>query len=128
MTDRSQWSLIHHLAYVYSAIAFSDGSISEDELEVFCRNLHNWVPQEDPQSLKQTVESVAAVLAEDKGRGELGHLHRSIGIVADELDDEARAEALTDLLEIADADGRFAPGENALLLRLRQAWGEARGA
>jgi uncharacterized tellurite resistance protein B-like protein len=124
MTDRSHWSLLQHLAYVYAAIAHSDGSISEDELEIFCRNLHNWVPQEDPDALKQTVESVAAVMAEDKERGELGHLHRSIGIVADELDDEARAEALSDLLEIADADGRFDPSENALLLRLRQAWGE----
>jgi uncharacterized tellurite resistance protein B-like protein len=123
MTKRDDWTVIHHLAYVYAAIAFSDGSISDDEMEVFCRNIERWVPQEGSDDLSQTVMTVIGAVAEDAGRQELGHLYRSVGVVADELDDDARGEALGDLLDIAAADGRFDPSENALLVRLRQAWG-----
>ena len=122
MTPRSDWTLIHHLAYVYASIAFSDGEISDDEVEVFCRNLERWAPQDQTEDLSETVMTVIGAVAEDKERQELGHLYRSIGMVADELDDDARGEALGDLLDIAAADGRFDPSENALLLRLRQAW------
>lgn len=123
MTARSDWTLVHHLAYVYASIAFSDGSISDDELEVFCRNLERWAPAEEDEDLSQTVMTVIGAVSEDSERQELGHLYRSIGVVADELDDDARGEALGDLLDIAAADGRFDPSENALMLRLRQAWG-----
>ena len=37
MSDRKGWRELHHLAYVYAAVASSDGSISTDELEVFCQ-------------------------------------------------------------------------------------------
>jgi uncharacterized tellurite resistance protein B-like protein len=123
MTERDDWTVIHHLAYVYAAIAFSDGSISDDEMEVFCRNIERWVSQEGSDDLSQTVMTVIGAVAEDADRQEQGHLYRSVGIVADELDDDARGEALGDILDIAAADGRFDPSENALLVRLRQAWG-----
>jgi tellurite resistance protein len=123
MTDRDSWTVLHHLAYVYAAIASSDGLITNDELEVFCQKLHDWVPSEDPESLMQTVMASIAALGEDKEKQELGHLYRSIGVVADELDDEARGAALDDLLAIAAADGMYEPSENALMLRIRQAWG-----
>lgn len=123
MTERDDWTVIHHLAYVYAAIAFSDGSISDDEMEVFCRNIERWVPQEGSDDLSQTVMTVIGAVAEDADRQEQGRLYRSVGIVADELDDDARGEALGDILDIAAADGRFDPSENALLVRLKQAWG-----
>lgn len=123
MTPRSDWTLIHHLAYVYASIAYSDGSISDDEVEVFCRNLERWAPAELSEDLSETVMTVIGAVGEDKERQELGPLYRSIGVVAEELDDDGRAEALGDILDIAAADGRFDPSENALLVRLRQAWG-----
>jgi uncharacterized tellurite resistance protein B-like protein len=123
MTERDDWTVIHHLAYVYAAIAFSDGSISDDEMEVFCRNIERWTPEGGSDDLSQTVMTVIGAVAEDAERQEHGNLYRSVGVVADELDDDARGEALGDLLDIAAADGRFDPSENALLVRLRQAWG-----
>ncbi|NIR45943.1 MAG: hypothetical protein GWN99_16005 [Gemmatimonadetes bacterium] len=123
MTDRDDWTVLHHLAYVYAAIASSDGSVSNDELEVFCKKLHEWIPEEDPEDLMSTVMQSIAALGEDKERGELGHLYRSIGAVAEDLDDDARTAALDDLLEIVAADGQFEPGESDLLRRIRQAWG-----
>jgi tellurite resistance protein len=123
MTDRDDWTVLHHLAYVYAAIASIDGSITNDELEVFCKKLHEWIPEEDPENLMQTVMAAITALGDDKDKQELGHLYRSIGVVADNLDDEARTAALDDLLAIAAADGLFEPSEGALLLRIRQAWG-----
>lgn len=123
MTDRDDWTVLHHLAYVYAAIASSDGSVTNDELEVFCKKLHEWVPDEDPEHLMSTVMQSIAALGEDKARGETGPLYRSIGVVADDLDDEARTAALDDLLEIVAADGQFEPGESDLLRRIRGAWG-----
>ena len=123
MTSREDWTVLHHLAYVYAAIASSDGSITPDELEVFCKKLHEWIPEQDPENLMQTVMASIAALGEDKDKQDLGHLYKSIGEVAENLDDDARTAALDDLLAIAAADGTFEPSEGALLLRIRQAWG-----
>ena len=120
MTERDDWTVIHHLAYVYAAIAFSDGSISDDEMEVFCRNIERWVPQEGSDDLSQTVMTVIGAVAEDTDRQELGHLYRSVGVVADELDDDARGEALGDLLDIAAADASGTNHDHARLHRVRQ--------
>ena len=122
MSNRDDWSTLHHLAYVYAAIASSDGSISSDELEVLGRKLHEWNPHVDGKELMQIVMAAVATLGEDKGRGDLQPLHASVDLVARALDDDGRTAAIDDLLAIAGADGTVWPAEGDLLLMIREAW------
>ena len=122
MPNRDDWTLIHHLAYVYAAIASSDGSISNEELETLSSKLHTWNPQVDAKELMQIVMSAVAALGEDKQLGDSEPLHRSINLVAEALDDDGRTAALDDLLAIAGADGTVWPAEGDVLLMIREAW------
>ncbi|MGD2153076.1 MAG: TerB family tellurite resistance protein [Gemmatimonadales bacterium] len=123
MTTRDEWTGLHHLAYVYAAVASSDGTITNDELDVFCQKLHQWNPDIPIDELMQIVMTAVAALGADIEDQEASHLRDSVETVAEVLDDEGRAAALDDLFAIAAADGTFMPGEGSLLVEIREAWG-----
>jgi uncharacterized tellurite resistance protein B-like protein len=123
MPTRDQWTGLHHLAYVYAAIASSDGKITNDELDVFCKKLHQWNPDIPADELMQIVMAAVAALGADIESQEASNLRDSVELVAEVLDDEGRAAALDDLFAIAAADGTFMPGEGNLLVEIREAWG-----
>jgi len=127
MSDREQWNELHHLAYVYAAVASSDGSISSDELEIFCQRLHDWNPEVERGALMQIVMVAVAARGDDIGAASERQLARSVEIVAGALDEDGRAAALDDVLAIAGVDGSLEPGEGALLLKIREAWGPGPG-
>lgn len=122
MSNREAWTDLHHLAYVYAAIASVDGSISKDELEVFCQKLHEWRRDVDLDELMPLVLEAVSALGEDQERGDLQQLTASVAVAARVLDAESRATALDDLLAIAAADGKLLPGEGEFLLMVRKAW------
>jgi uncharacterized tellurite resistance protein B-like protein len=123
MSNRDDWTPLHHLAYVYAAVASSDGTITNDELDVFCEKLHQWNPDIPADELMQIVMTAVAALGGDKEQQEASNLRESVELVAKALDDEGRAAALDDLFAIAAADGTFMPGEGDLLVDIREAWG-----
>jgi len=123
MTTRDEWTGLHHLAYVYAAVASSDGTITNDELDVFCQKLHQWNPDTPTDELMQIVMTAVAALGADIEDQEASRLRDSVKTVAEVLDDEGRAAALDDLFAIAAADGTFMPGEGSLLVEIREAWG-----
>ena len=127
MSNREHWSELHHLAYVYAAVASSDGSISKDELEVFCQRLHDWNPDVERDALMQIVMAAVAALGEDIEEALERQLARSVEIVARALDEDGRSAALDDVLAIAGVDGSLEPGEGELLLKIRDAWGPGPG-
>jgi len=122
MANRDEWTELHHLAYVYAAVASSDGSITNDELDVFCKKLHQWNDDIEADQLMQIVMAAVAALGSDKQRHEAGYLRQSVELIAGALDDDSRAAALDDLFAIAAADGTLEPGEGSLLLEIREAW------
>jgi uncharacterized tellurite resistance protein B-like protein len=126
MSDRDDWTELHHLAYVYASIASSDGSVTNEELEVLCYKLHQWNEDIDVNEIVQIVMTAVAALGQDKESEDLEPLHASIQLVADALDDDGRAAALGDLLSIAAADGTLMPDEGDLLMKIQKAW-EPRG-
>lgn len=127
MSDRESWSELHHLAYVYAAVASSDGSISNEELEIFCQRLHDWNPDIEREELMPIVMTAVSALGEDQGSVVQRQLALSVEIVAGALDEDGRAAALDDVLAIAGADGSLQPGEGELLLSIRDAWGPGPG-
>jgi uncharacterized tellurite resistance protein B-like protein len=123
MPRRDQWTALHHLAYVYAAVASSDGTITNDELDVFCKKLHEWNPEIPADELMQIVMTAVAALGADIENQEANPLRDSVELVAKVLEEEGRAAALDDLFAIAAADGTFIPGEGNLLVEIREAWG-----
>jgi uncharacterized tellurite resistance protein B-like protein len=128
MWNREDWTPLHHLAYVYAAVASVDGSITNEELEVLCHKLHQWNAGIDAAELMKIVMTAVSALGTDKERRDVEPLHVAIGIVAGALDADGRAAALDDLLSIAGADGAFASGEGELLLTIKRAWETDAGA
>ena len=63
MPNRDDWTEMHHLAYVYAAVASSDGSVTNEELEVLCYKLHQWNEDIDVNELVQIVMTAVAALA-----------------------------------------------------------------
>ena len=126
MPNRDDWTEFHHLAYVYAAIASSDGSVTNEELEVLCYKLHQWNEDIDVNEIVQIVMTAVAALGQDKEDEDIEPLNASVKLVADALDDDGRAAALGDLLSIAAADGTLVPDEGDLLMMIQRAW-EPRG-
>jgi uncharacterized tellurite resistance protein B-like protein len=122
MPNRDDWTILHHLAYVYAAVASSDGSITNEELEVLCFKLHQWHDEIEVDELMPIVMTAVAALGEDKEAETAEQLDESIALTADALDDDGRAAALGDLLSIAAVDGALLPGEGDILIKIRQAW------
>jgi uncharacterized tellurite resistance protein B-like protein len=119
MVTRDEWTGLHHLAYVYAAVASSDGTITNDELDVFCEKLHQWNPEIPADRLMQIVMTAVAALGADIEGDAAANLRDSVEAVAEVLDEEGRAAALDDLFAIAAADGTFMPGEGSLLVQIR---------
>ncbi len=122
MPNRDDWTDLHHLAYVYAAVASSDGSVTNEELEVLCYKLHQWFDDIDVNELVQIVLTAVAALGEDMERDDRKPLRASIGLLAEALDDDGRAVALGDLLSIAAADGTLVPDEGDVLVMIQKAW------
>ena len=122
MPNRDDWTELHHLAYVYAAIASSDGSVTNEELEVLCYKLHQWNEDIDVNEIVQIVMTAVAALGQDKEDEDVEPLNASVKLVADALDDDGRAAALGDLLSIAAADGTLVPDEGDLLMMIQRAW------
>lgn len=126
-SERANWTELHHLAYVYCAVASSDGSISTDELEIFCERLHDWNRDVGIEQLMPVIMTSVAALGQDDGRARERQLKESVEVVALALDEDGRGAALDDVLAIAGADGNLEPDEGVLLLKIREAWGPGPG-
>jgi len=126
MPNRDDWTEMHHLAYVYAAVASSDGSVTNEELEVLCFKLHQWNEDIEVNELVQIVMTAVAALGQDKDEKDDAPLRESINLVAAALDDDGRSAALGDLLSIAAADGALVADEGDILVMIREAW-EPRG-
>jgi len=122
MPNRDDWTEMHHLAYVYAAVASSDGSVTNEELEVLCYKLHQWNEDIDVNELVQIVMTAVAALGQDKDEDDDAPLRESISLVAAALDDDGLSAALGDLLSIAAADGALVADEGDLLVMIREAW------
>lgn len=122
MPAREGWTPLHHLAYLYAAVASVDGSVSNEEFGVLCDKLHRWDPEMEDRRLVRIVMGALSTLGSDTAADDRDQLHASIEALAVVLDAEERGAALDDLLSVAGADGVFVAGEGHLLLTIRQAW------
>lgn len=123
MADRQGWTELHHLAYLYAAVASRDGSISDDEADVLCRRLHRWHSDMAITRIIPVVMAAVRALSADSEEQRDRQIGESVGVVAGALDVEDRATAFEDLRTIAEADRDLHAREGQLLGEIREAWG-----
>jgi hypothetical protein len=122
MAERQGWSELHHLAYLYAAVASRDGSITDDEADVLCRRLHRWHSDMAITRIIPVVMAAVRALSRDSEGQRDRQIAESVGVVADALDEGGRATAFQDLRAIAEADSDLHAREGQMLGEIQEAW------
>ena len=123
MADRQDWTDLHHLAYLYAAVASRDGSITDDEADVLCRRLHRWHSDMAITRIIPVVMAAVRALSSDSEEQRDGQIAESVRVVADALEERDRTTAFADLQAIAEADSDLHAREGQLLGEVQEAWG-----
>ena len=112
--------LLLDLAVLYRALAFgADGDLDTAEVEAMRTALDAWAPGEDPASVEHALRAAALV---DPRRPSI---ERVLIRVGQSLDADGRAQVLSDLHQVAQADGRVTRGEEDLILLVERVLGSA---
>ncbi len=120
MESNPTWTSTHDLALLYIALAYgTDHDLSDDELQTITSALEDWasVPQEG--HVQEVVMEAVTAFLEGDSRAEL---RRSINDLGQDLTDEERRRALTDVIRIAEADGVLLEREQGLIHTVAEAW------
>lgn len=121
--DRSRWTVLHHLAFIYLVLAHgTDNELDSQEERIMLKKLQEW----QPRLTEDDVRSVYEAAKERYARGpDESALNESIRVIRTQLPEEQRMVALNDLIQIANADGFFLDDEEDLINNLMNALGVA---
>ena len=101
--------LLLDLAVLYRALAFgADGDLDPSEVDAMRAALEAWAPGEDPAGVDHALREAALVDARSEFGGTLARLR-------EKLDGPGRDRVLSDLRQVARADGRVTEGEGELM-------------
>lgn len=119
------WTHAHAIAYLVLAVSALDSQISKTEISACVRSLDAY-PDIDPEEAGTIVKEAFAHLdtVTDSKDGKV--LLESIALQTTLLksrSDEVRRVILTQLAEVAAADGSIAATENAVVTAVQKVWG-----
>ena len=111
---------LHHLVLLYLSVAYeADQHFDPLERQAVIQLASQWVPSLSPKRIEEVVD--AAFSAARSGHAmEVDQLARELGTM---LTPEQRRHVLTDLGQIARADGYLTAGEASTISRIRALWG-----
>ena len=102
------------LAFLYMTFGHStDGSMSMDEMRALAKRLHAWAPEHDLQAIGEVIKNTVAVYKAEGDKMAKAKEHAAAlkgGATAEQL-----GQVVTDLKEIANADGNISPEEQAFI-------------
>jgi uncharacterized tellurite resistance protein B-like protein len=114
------WTPTHDLALIYVALAYgTDHELSDNELDAITGALREWNPEADEVDVQEIVMEAATIFLEGDAGEEVS---RSIETLSGQLNDDERRRALTDVMNIAEADGVVLEREQGLISRVADAW------
>jgi uncharacterized tellurite resistance protein B-like protein len=120
MDANPTWTTTHDLALIYIALAYgTDHDLSDDELHTITSVLEDWASVPEETHIQEVVMEAVTAFLEGDSRAEL---RRSIDDLSQELSDEERRRALTDVIRIAEADGVLLEREQGLIHAVAEAW------
>ncbi|MHC4831570.1 MAG: TerB family tellurite resistance protein [Planctomycetota bacterium] len=121
MSDKDNSTM---MAYLFIAMAHgADHDFAEEEKVVTLEKVELWDRTLDKASTKALVKRVAGVYAEDRRAGTVRkRLERYIAQLGDTLSENKLKQALSDMVDLAKADGVIVEGEWKLLDAIKRAW------
>lgn len=118
--DGSAWSPLHEMALIYLALLnSSDDDLRTDSADMTHDLLVTWFPDVNDQRLERVIREALLVHVSQSGDQMLAtaveSLHQS-------MPRDQRIAVLSDLADIAMADGLVVPDEASFIERLAQEW------
>lgn len=111
---------LHHLVLLYLSVAYeTDQHFDPLERQAVIQLAAQWVPSLSPEQIEEVVDAAFSAARSGHGveveelAGEVGHM----------LTPEQRRRVLTDLGQIARADGYLTTDEASTISRIRTLWG-----
>ena len=112
--------MLHDLALLYLGLAYgADGELNEAETREIAGKLREWQPDKDPKLIDHVLRE--ATLSYMNGASD-ERLVEVVVSLKDLLDDEVRTSILSDLNDIAMADGAVDPNESRFVDHLAEMW------
>lgn len=118
--DKSAWSPLHEMALIYLALLnSSDDDLRSDSVAVTRDLLRSWFPDIDDQRLDQVIEDVLLIqLSTLSDR----MLSTAVESLRQSMPRDQRIAVLSELADVAMADGFVIPDEASFIERLAQEW------
>lgn len=121
MDDGSDWSSLHELALIYLALTHSsEAEVRPPDMDTVQTMLKTWYPGASPARIEAALQE--ALLAYVSDTGEL-MLSVAVASLRQTMPRDQRIAVLSDLTDIALADGFIVPDEASFIEKLAQEWG-----
>lgn len=117
--DGSAWSSMHEMALVFIALMQYGHGERTDDLAAVYTMLDLWYPEVDEARAEQVVRDALLTFV---GNAREQMLDVSIAALHQSMPRDQRIAVLTDLFDIALAEGFIVPDEAAFIQRLARAW------
>lgn len=113
-------SQLHDLAFLFLALAHgTDDELHPDEQRKMSVRLRTWQPNKDPALIDHVIREAALTYLEGHDRDRLEGIVTELG---QQLSDDLKLALLSDLREIAEADGTVMAAEAGFLQKLASRW------
>ena len=113
-------SLLHDLALLYLGLAHgADEDLDPQETLEIAAKLRRWQPDKDPKLIDHVIRE--ATLTYLNGPTDQ-RLHEAVAMLGGQLRRSLLEGILSDLIDIARADGSVVPGERSFIRDIAEAW------
>lgn len=114
-------SLLHDLALLYLSLAHgTDDDLAPSESRAMAINLRRWQPDKDPALIDHVIrEATLSYL----NRANTTRVEDAVRTLREALPEVTRSAILSDMLEIAKADGKIIPAEGGFIREIADSWG-----
>jgi hypothetical protein len=124
MTEPRNWSKTHELAYLYLALAHgADQDLAKSEKKTIVQKVEAWDPLIGHQGALDLLNQVAKTYMADRKSGDASRTRAAIRRLKGAMSKDELSRALTDLVELAQADGVILDAEWDFIDDAKKAWG-----
>ncbi len=118
-------TLLHDMALLYLGLAHgADEDLDPSETLAIAAKLRVWQPDKDPALIDHVIREATLTYLNGANRE---RLREAVGVLSDALPERVLRQILTDLTDIARADGEIVDQERRFIDQIAEAWNIAPG-
>ncbi len=115
---------VPQLVYLYLSLCHgADADFADEEKKLIVEKVRAWDPLLDKKAAVRLINEVARRYAADRKEGSPAKVRLTIQRLGENLPDEELSQVLSDLVELAQADGMIVEGEWDLIDECKRTWG-----